>query len=364
MQSTPDIRPTHDGPGLPRQKPPRERAIRLLTVPLLLLASLSGCAAEAAQSPASGAPPRSVRLAQARLSKLPVTTEVVGTVRASRSATIAPLLSGTVSEVRVGLGTRVRAGDVLVGLSAREVQARFEQAQAVYVLAKREGDRASALHAREVISSAQYDAALSQLAVAEAKQLEASSLAAHAVLRAPFAGVITVKRVNVGDTVLPGQTLLVLEAPGALRFEARVPEAAGDGLAIGSSLPVRLDGLEHEVDGRIAEIEPGSDDLTRTHLVKLDLPRVERLQSGRFGRLLLVTGESPSVTVPVAALVLHGQLELVFVVEAGIARLRLVRTVRQHDGWLEIASGLSGGERVVVSGTRDLSEGQRVEETE
>jgi RND family efflux transporter MFP subunit len=305
-----------------------------------------------------------VQLARANLTRQPITTEVVGTVRAKRSASIAALISGTVSEVRIGLGTAVRAGDILVRVSARDVEARLAQAQAEHALAQREGDRAVALRGQDVISKAQYDAALSQLTVAEAKRQEASTLAGHAVLRAPFDGVITVKQVNVGDTVLPGQTLLVLEASHALRFEARVPEAASRGLAVGATLQVRLDGLDGEVEGRIAELEPGSDDSTRTHLLRLDLPHLPRLQSGRFGRLRLVTGEAIPVTVPTGALIRRGQLELVFVEDAGVARLRLVRTGRSHDGWQEIASGLSGGERVVVSRVDDLSDGQRVAEAE
>lgn len=331
---------------------------------LLLLASLSACAAEPARSPAPNGPPRSVQLARATLRRLPLTTEVVGTVRAVRSASVAPLISGTVSEVRIGLGTQVRAGDVLVRLSADDVAARLEQAHAVSAQARREEERARALLAGDVIPRAQYDAARSQLSVAEAQRVEASSVAEHAVLRAPFAGVITVERVHVGDTVLAGQTLLVLEAPGALRFEARVPEAARAGLAIGGVLPLRLEGLERELKGRIAEIEPGSDDTTRTQLLKLDLPPLPGLRSGRFGRLLLATGESPSVSVPEAALVRRGQLELVFVEEGGSARLRLVRTGRRQDGWLAISSGVAAGEQVILSPADPLVDGTRVEVAE
>jgi membrane fusion protein, multidrug efflux system len=364
MQSTPRVSPTNDRLARKCTEPPHPRSLPTLAALLLSLALLSGCSTAPARSPAPSDPPRSVRLARAQLTTQPIITEVVGTVRARRSASIAALISGSVSEVRIGLGTPVRAGDVLIRVSAREVEARRAQAEAVYALAQREGDRASALRAQAVISKAQYDVALSQLTVAEAKQREASTLAAQAVLRAPFDGVVTVKQVNVGDTVLPGQMLLVLEAPRELRFEARVPEAAGRGLAIGATLPVRLDGRDGDVAGRIAEIEPRSDDSTRTHLLKLDLPQVPRLQSGRFGRLRLVTGEALSVTVPAAALIRRGQLELVFVEDAGSARLRLVRAGPAHDGWQEIASGLSEGERVVASRVDDLSDGQRVAETE
>jgi RND family efflux transporter MFP subunit len=303
-----------------------------------------------------------VRVEKAERTSRPVMTEVVGTVRAVRSATIAPLISGTVAEVRVGLGSSVRAGEVLVRLSAREIDARLDQTRAVSALAKRERDRAVTLRDQEVISTAQYETAISQWGVAQARQAEASTIADRTVLRAPFAGVVTAKLANVGDTALPGQALLVLEAPGALRLEARVPETAGEGLAVGKSVPVRLDGLDHDIEGRIAEIQPASDDATRTRLAKIDLPQTPGVRSGRFGRVLLATGASLTVAVPAEAVVRHGQLEAVFVVGSGTARLRLVRTGRERDGRLEISSGLSGDEKVVLAGAADLVDGQRVEE--
>jgi RND family efflux transporter MFP subunit len=327
---------------------------------LVLAASAWGCAEEPAH-PAAGVPPRTVQVAEADRTSRSIVTEVVGTVRAVRSATIAPLISGTVAEVRVGMGSAVRAGEVLVRLSAREVDARLEQTRAVAALAKREHDRAATLVRDGAIPAAQYDAAASQWTVAQARQAEASIVADHAVLRAPFAGVITAKLASVGDTAMPGQPLLVLEAPGALRFEARVPESIGSGLTIGEPVLVRLEGLGVDVEGRIAELQPASDDATRTRLAKIDLPPTPGLRSGRFGRVLLATGAALVVSVPADAVAHHGQLESVFVVEAGIARLRLVRGGRTKDGRVEIASGLAGHERVVLAGATELVDGQRVE---
>jgi multidrug efflux pump subunit AcrA (membrane-fusion protein) len=161
---------------------------------------------------------------------------------------------------------------------------------------------------------------------------------------------------------MPGQGLVVVEAPGALRFEARVPESlATRELSLTQPITVRLDGLDREIAGRIAEIQPSSDEATRTRLVKVDLPQLPELRPGRFGRLLLVTGSSMAVSIPVAALVRHGQLEGAFVVEADTARLRLVRSAREREGKIEIVSGLSGDERLAVDGADELVDGQRVE---
>jgi RND family efflux transporter MFP subunit len=202
---------------------------------------------------------------------------------------------------------------------------------------------------------------MSQWSIAAARQAEASAIADHALLRAPFAGVVTAKLASVGDTAMPGQVLLTLEAPGAFRFEARVPETAVTALAPGKSVTVRLDGLPQEIEGVLAEVQPASDEATRTRLVKIDLPKMPGLRSGRFGRLLLPTSTSVVVSVPAGAIVRHGQLESVFVVDGGIARLRLVRSGRERDGRLEIAAGLSGDEQIVTTAHADLIDGQRVE---
>lgn len=329
---------------------------------LLALALLGGCTAESGRRPSPSLPARKVLVVSAERSSRPVMTEVVGTVRPVRSATIAPVVGGTVAEVRVTLGSSVRPGDVLVKLSARESDARLEQSRAVFALAKQERDRANVLRAQEAISAAQYDTVLSQFRVAEARQAEAMTMAEHSVLRAPFAGVIAAKLVNVGDTAMPGQGLLQLEAPSVLRFEVRVPEGSAAGLSVGQSLPVLLDAVARELQARVAEIEPASDDRTRTRLVKLDLPPVPGLRSGQFGRLLLTTGSSLGVWVPPEAVVRHGQLETLFVADSGSARLRLVRTGREREGRLEIVSGLTGDERVIASGTNDLVDGQPIEE--
>jgi RND family efflux transporter MFP subunit len=327
---------------------------------IALLALLSACARQGSGEPRREAPPKVVHVEQAERAVQPVVTEVVGTVRATRSATIAPLIPGTVAEVRVGLGSSVRAGDVLVRLSAREVEARLEQTRAVSEQAARDRARATSLVGQGAISVSDYETAMSQWSVARARQTEASSIAEHRVLRAPFAGVITSKITSVGDTALPGQPLLVLEARSALRLEAQVPETAGEGLAIGDAVPVRIEGLD--LEGRLAEVQPASDATTRTRLFKIDLPDTTGLRSGQFGRALLPGRESLTVTVPAGAVMHHGQLESVFVVDSGTARLRLVRSGREWKGRMEISSGLSGGETVAVAGAAGLEDGDRVEE--
>jgi membrane fusion protein (multidrug efflux system) len=335
------------------------RALRGLA---LLAASCGGAGEPPPRAPAI-VPPTGVQTSKADRSLRPVLTEVVGTVRSVHVAAIAPLVSGVVTEVRVGVGSVVRAGEVLVRLSARELDAHRQQARAVSALATHDRDRATALKEQDAITAAQYEAALSQWSVARAQEAEASTLAGRTVLRAPFAGVITAKLVNVGETTLPGRPLLTLESRALTRFEAQVPEAASGALTVGQLLPVGIEGLGRELEGRIAEIHPSSDDATRSRLVKIDLPQTPGLRSGQFGRVRLTSGRAVMVTVPSSAVVRRGQLETVFVVDSGTARLRLVRCGRELDGRTQISSGLKGGEEIALPGTAELVDGQHVKES-
>src|SRR5678815_1389658 len=151
----------------------------LLVLPLMLCA----CAGGSPPGPRAEVGPRQVRTARAERSPRRVVTEVVGTVRATRSATIAPLLGGTVAEIRVSLGSSVRAGDVLVRLSAGDVGARLDQARAAAAQAERDRNRAILLKEQGAISVAQFEASLSQWSIAHAREAEASSVAERRVLR-------------------------------------------------------------------------------------------------------------------------------------------------------------------------------------
>jgi hypothetical protein len=94
--------------------------------------------------------------------------------------------------------------------------------------------------------------------------------------------------------------------------------------------------------------------------VKVDLPPDPRLRSGRFGRLALPSAADEAITVSRAAVVRRGQLEMVYVVDGGVARLRLIRTARQRDGEIEVVSGLARGEEVAISDVAQLVDGQPV----
>jgi RND family efflux transporter MFP subunit len=326
--------------------------------------ALSACDTRPARPQATPLPTRPVRVEHARLDVNATGEEVVGTVRARNSAAISSTVVGKVQMLNVTLGRRVQAGDVLARISADEIGAKLDQTDALYAQAKVDFDRAQSLLNKEAIPRAQYDVAAAALRVAGARRAEAAAMAGHTVLHAPFAGVISAKLANVGDTAMPGQPLLVLDDPSALRLEATVPEVAARTLKAGQAVPVRVDGRARELTGTVAEISPAADPMSRTVLAKIDLPPDASLHPGLLGRLMLASpsGQPRAVLVPSATVVRRGQLEEVFVVERGRARLRLVKTGRvTNDGATEILSGLVDGDAVVASDIAEIVDGQPVE---
>jgi RND family efflux transporter MFP subunit len=150
----------------------------------------------------------------------------------------------------------------------------------------------------------------------------------------------------------------LLESPGALRLEASVPEVIAKLLHSGDVLSAQLDALSAPVTATVSELSPSADPVSRTVLVKLDLPNIPELRSGMFGRLTVNTGAKRAISVPSAAVLRRGQMELVFVVQDHKAQLRIVRTSPAPDGSTQVLSGLEDGELVVVANAALLADGQ------
>ena len=306
-------------------------------------------------------PAASVR-AQTVESKTRIATEeVVGTVRAKLRSVIEAKVSGKIEQLLVVPGQQVKAGELLATIDAREVQARYDQAVALRQQADADLKRLTQLFEQKILSQAEFDNAQAKARVAIATVTEAETMLGYTKVAAPFAGVITRKHADVGDLATPGKPILEMEDSTALRLEADVPEAVVGKLKLSDRLPVRISALEKELEGVVSEIAPAADPNSRTFLVKLDLPATTGLRAGQFGRVAMPVGETSALRVPAAALVQRGQMELVFVVADGKAQMRIVKTGKRIGSEVELVSGVSTGETVVVEGAADLTDGQPVE---
>ena len=289
------------------------------------------------------------------------TEEVAGTVQAKLRATLEAKLSGRIDKMAVLLGQAVKAGQLVARLDAAEIKARMEQAEASLQQAERDWKRTSALFDQQAATRSDYDAADSRYRVAKAAVAEAQAMMGYVEILAPFDGVVTKKWADVGDLATPGKPLIGIEDPSMLQLEADVPDAVASRVQQDARLAILIDSLKGELAGTVREIAPTADPASRTFRVKLDLPQTAGLRSGQFARLIVPVGESNSVRVPASAVVLRGQLEILFVVTNRRAQLHLVKTGRTIGDEVEILAGLNSGESVVVGGAALLTDGQPVE---
>ena len=332
---------------------------------LVALAALAGCSTPGDRTPArAAASPKPVSVAKVERLADQAADEIMGTVVARNTADIGSKVQARVERVLVDIGSRVNKGAVLAELDAREFEAKVRQAQAMHEQAAQDLERFEKLLAQNAATRQEYDGIKARAAVARAALDEAETFLSYTRITAPFAGAVTRKMIDVGDLTAPGMPTFTLEESGPPRFEATIPDSYRRRIAAGQSVRVSIPVIDTAVTGRVVDISPSADPMSRTFTAKIELPALADLRPGQFGRLQLqAEGDDATLAVPRSACVHRGQLDLVYVVTPDKrAMLRLIRIGRQFPDRVEILSGLEVGETVVVSDQRDLLDGDVVEE--
>ncbi|MBL9209678.1 MAG: efflux RND transporter periplasmic adaptor subunit [Opitutaceae bacterium] len=341
------------------------RLLPVLGAAALLLAA--GCTKAPPAGPTTAAlPALRVRVEHARVENVPVFTEVSGTIRPLQRAQVAARLMGTIQELPVTLGQRVRSGDLVAKIAAGEIAARVAQAQSQLNVARRDLERERALLGKGASTADTVRGLEDRLALTQAMLREAEVMLSYATIRAPFDGVVARKPANAGDLASPGMTLLEIEGTDAFQIEAPVPDSLAAGLTPGVTLAVEVPGSGLKFQAALAELSSAADPEARSVLARLTVPAGTAVRSGQYARVLLPGPPARAILVPAAALSTFGQMERIFVVgENNRAVLRLVKSGpfrgTAEPQRIEILSGLSGDERVVVAPPATLREGQPLE---
>ncbi len=334
----------------------------LYLLPALTL--FAGCAKPAASDAAAGAdlPPAKVRTAVVSAESIIGLTEVTGTVRPVQRAQLAAKLMGAIEEMPVTLGQPVRAGDLLVKISAGEITARLAQAQAQLNVARRDLDRERDLLPKGASTADMVRSLEDRLTMTQAMVREAEVMLGYAEIRAPFDGVVSRKFVNAGDLASPGLPLVEVEGTTDFQVEASVPDSLAAGLVRGAPLTIELPAAKLIFTGVLAELSSASDSQSRSVFTKISVPAGTAVRSGEFARVRVPGAAAPALLVPATAVSSFGQMERVFV--AGPDQrtvLRLVKSGARQGERVEILSGLGAGEHVVVNPPAGLREGQPLE---
>jgi RND family efflux transporter MFP subunit len=375
--------------------------MRKLAALLPVVLILAGCGAKpASEKKTAESAPVAVKTVAAASVEMPSVYEATGTVRARTTAQVSAKVMGYVREVRAQAGDTFQAGQVLILLDDRDLASGYRQAEAglnearqamsevdnAIAAAKAQLDltqvtlnRMKDLYDKKSISTQELDDVSMKLKVAQANhemalsrrnQLQAKIRQAeeavggagimkgYAEIKAPFAGVVTDKRVEPGNLAAPGQPLLVIEQAGALRLEAPVDESRLGSIRAGQSVTVTLD---KPIQARVSEIVPAVDAASRSFLVKIDLPAMPRLRSGMFGRASFPQGRRQVLMLPAGAVIEQGQVQSVMVAQDGYARGRLVTLGQRTGDRVEVLSGLAAGEAVIYPRPAGVADGARVE---
>jgi RND family efflux transporter MFP subunit len=282
-----------------------------------------------------------------------------GTVRAVDRAVISTKIAGTISDLAWGLGQQVKAGAVLVKLSAPEYAAQVSRARTQLEQAERELARDKSLSERGAGTDESVRRGAEQVQSAKAALAEAEAMLSYTEIRAPFDARITARQAYPGDMALPGQMLLTLEGEGHFEVEVAVPETFIANVKLGDELPVELQAGRAKAS--VAEIAAGADVASRSVMVKLHLAADARVSSGQFVRVWFSGAPVKKLCVPVGAIHVFGQMERVFVISEGRAHLRLVKTGEQVGGKAVVLAGLDAGEKIVAAPMASLRDGQPVE---
>jgi membrane fusion protein (multidrug efflux system) len=286
--------------------------------------------------------------------------EVMGTVTAVERATISSRAGGIIKELPIELGSIVRKGDVLARIGAEEIAARLSRSETVLKQARRNLDREKRLLEKGAATRERVKELEEALRIAEAGYREAQAMFGYTTVTAPFSGLVSQKMVNAGDLAAPGTPLLVLENNRNLQVVVEVPEALSLQIRRDQELPVSVPAAGFSGSGKVAEIGPTTDPLSRTATIKITVEEHARTRPGQFARVTFSGNGGDALLVPESAVLFFGQMEKLFVVRDSKALLRLVRTGRRSNGMAEILSGLNGGEEVVYDNADRLIDGQPI----
>lgn len=319
---------------------------------------LAGCGSKEEPSvPAVSAAPQvtiHAAVVEAKVSEVPIRVEVTGQVATVYQATLSSRIQGTIERVLVREGTEVKKGQTLLELDKRDLEADLARAVAEVENAEAHLSRMKTLYAEQAVSKQEMENATRTFKVSEANRKAVLAQLSYTVVKAPFDGVITEKKVEAGELASPGQTLLKMEDPNRLRLEATVAESDLKAVSPGNRITVMIDALPGQsLTGTVSQILPAGDPQTHTFTVKVDLPPTHGLRTGMFGRLQLDKGITRTIMLPSSAVVERGELTSVFVVgQDRVARLRWVRVGRRFNQQTEILSGINEGERVLIEASR------------
>ena len=342
-----------------------------------LILSLSAChRSEAAPAAAKEEPPLQVTTVLATEQAVPEFLTLTGSLLADKESDIAADASGKVLTTKVERGQSVKQGELLAtldasaaALSARAAAAQEQFAKTQADQAKTECDRSKQLYEQGAISKAEFDRAMSQcsgslwsVAAAAAQHGSAAKMVGDSSIRAPFAGVIGERYVNIGQYVQPSTRVVSLFAIDPLRLELSVPESNVALVRPDLAVDFRVSAFgDQSFTGKVRFISPNVRQEQRDLVVEAVVPNPDgKLRPGMFATVRLKVGEKPQVVIPLTTVRKDLDPPRAYAVVAGHVEERVVQLGEELDGVVAIGNGVKVGDALVQNPPKNIHDGASV----
>ena len=304
---------------------------------------------------------------------------VSGKIEAVKSANISTRMMGYVDNIYVGVGDKVRNGQLLMSVNNADVSAQLAQvnagiteAEAAFKNAEKDYNRFTTLFKENSASQKELDDITANYKMAKARLESAKQMRNgvnaqmdYANIRAPFDGVVTNKFINAGDMANPSMPLLEVESPGKYQVLAMVPESEILAIKNDSEVTVEIKALNKNVLGKVTEVSTSSKNTGGQYLVKVIIDKTNaQLLSGMYATVQFPVARkttSSAVMIPIESIVKNGQLTGIYTVsQSNTALLRWLRLGRTFGDQVEVLSGLSADEQYIVSAEGKLFNGAKI----
>ena len=318
-------------------------------------------------------PPATVTTAPVTSSEWERRLKAVGSLEAVQGVTVTAELSGKIEKIAFEPGARVEAGDLLVQQDISSEKAQRRADEATLALKKANHDRAKELLADNVVTQAAYDQALAEYKQAQAAIDNIQSVIAKKTIRAPFAGRLGIRLINLGQNLDGGEPIVSLQALDPIFVNFLLPQNQIAQIQPGLTVRITTDALpSEEIQGRITAISPLVEAATRNIRIQATVANhEERLRPGMFVDVDVILPEREDVRIiPTTAVLYAPYSDSVFVLEkkaAGdgqpesqVLRQQFVRLGAQRGDYVAVLSGVEEGDQIVSTGVFKYRNGQSV----
>lgn len=318
-------------------------------------------------------PPAAVTSLVARQERWPGTLDMIGTVEAVHGVTVSADLAGIVDKISFESGQYVHEGEILVELDTKQEHAQLASLEAQRDLARLNYDRMNGLVKAGVISRMDYDQATAQQKATAANVAEIKAAIERKTIRAPFSGVLGIRKVNLGQYLASGGAIAPLQSLNPIYVNFGVPQQAVGQIRVGRNLHVATEDMAGQAFlGRVTAIDSVVDETTRNIQVQATLSNPEgKLRPGMFVNVEVAVGQpQPVIALPASAINYAPYGDSVYVIGdlqdpkghtyRGV-RQQFVKVGASRGDQVAVLSGIKPGDEVVTSGVFKLRNGAAVQ---